>query len=120
MAQFEDYDKLSYLTKFIFGLHPAVLSEVFEQHPTTLLEAKRIGEGLELTHSMVKMHQTNEKKLMTKNAQHRGTQERRSERLHQSFQLRTQKMKTWRFRNRQMQRKTDLYKFGCISAQKRA
>ena len=61
--------------------------------------------------------------MTTKNAQHRGTQERQSERLHQSFQLKTHKMKTSSVRDiqRQNQRqKTDSRAFGCISAQKGA
>ena len=120
LAQLEDYDESFYLTKFIFGLCPAILTEVFVQRPTTLLEAKRIAEELELTQMMVKMHQTSVKKKTTKTAQHRGTQERRSERLHQSFQLRTQKMKTCSFRDRNQRQKTDSFTFGCISAQKGA
>ena len=120
LAQLEDYDESFYLTKFIFGLCPTILTEVFVQRPTTLLEAKRIAEELELTQMMVKMHQTFVKKKTTKTAQHRGTQERRSERLHQSFQLRTQKMKTCSFRDRNQRQKTDSFTFGCISAQKGA
>ena len=57
---------------------------MFAQHLATLLEAKVLAETLELTQSMVKMHQ-NEKRTI-KAAQHRGTQERRSGRLHQSIQ----------------------------------
>ena len=75
LAQLEDYDESFYLTKFIFGLCPAILTEVFVQRPATLLEAKRIAEELELTQMMVKMHQTSVKKKTTKTAQHRGTQE---------------------------------------------
>ena len=85
LAQLEDYDESFYLTKFIFGLCPAILTEVFIQSPTTLLEAKKIAEELELTQMMVKMHQTSVKKKTSKTAQHRGTQERRSERPHQHF-----------------------------------
>ena len=62
--------------------------------PATLLETKRIAKELELTKTMVEMHQKSGKKKPTKVAQHRGTQERRSKRWHPSFQLRTQKMKT--------------------------
>ena len=62
---------------------PALLTQVFAQHPATLLEAKVFAETLKLTQSMVKMHQS--KKKTIKVAQHRGTQERRSGRLHQSF-----------------------------------
>ena len=57
---------------------------MFVQRPKTLLEARRIAEEVELTHTMVKMHETNEKEKTTKTAEHRGTQERWSERLHQS------------------------------------
>ena len=76
LAQLEDYDESFFLIKFIFGLYPAILTEVFVQRPTTLLEAKRIAEELELTQSMVKMHQKLVKEKMIKAAQHRGTQER--------------------------------------------
>ena len=119
LAQLEDYDESFYLTKFIFGLRPAILTEVFVTRLATLLEAKRIAEELEFTQMMVKMHQTPVKEKTTKTAQHRGTQERRSKRLHQSFQLRTKKMKTCNYRDRH-QRKTDLYVYGYISAQKGA
>ena len=54
LAQLEDYDDLFYLTKFIFGLHPAILTEVFVKRPATLSEAKSIVEELELTQSMVR------------------------------------------------------------------
>ena len=40
LAQLEDYDESLFLTKFIFGLCPTILTEVFVQRPTTLLEAK--------------------------------------------------------------------------------
>ena len=73
LAQLEDYDESFYLTKFIFGLRLAILTEVFVQRPTTLLKAKRIGEELELTQMMVKMHQISVKEKTTKTAQHRGT-----------------------------------------------
>ena len=76
LAQLEDYDESFYLTKFIFGLCPAILTEVFVQRPATLLEAKRIAEELELTPTMVKMHQKFENEKTTKIAQHRGTQKR--------------------------------------------
>ena len=73
LAQLGDYDESFYLTKFIFGLHPTILRDVFVQRPTTLLEAKRIAEELELTQSMVEKHQKSLKKKTTKAAQHRGT-----------------------------------------------
>ena len=66
MAQLEDYDESFYLTKFIFVLRPPILPEMFVQRPETLLEARRIAEELQLTHTMVKMHQTNEKEKTTK------------------------------------------------------
>ena len=83
LAQLEDYDESFFLTKFIFGLCPAILTEVFVQRPTTLLEAKRIAENLELTQSMVKLHQKSIKEKTTKVARHRGTQKRRSSSLYQ-------------------------------------
>ena len=55
-AELEDYDERFYLMKFVFGLRPGILSKVFVQRPATLLEAKRIIEESELTHTMVKMH----------------------------------------------------------------
>ena len=82
LAQLEYYDESFYLAKFIFGLRPALLTQVFAQRPATLLEAKVLAETVELTQSMVKAHQSEKK--MTKATQHRGTQERRSGRLHQS------------------------------------
>ena len=82
LAQLEDYDESFYLTKYIFGRRPMILTEVFVKRPTTLLEAKRIAEEFELTQSMVKMHHKIEKEKMTKVVQHRGTQDRRFERLH--------------------------------------
>ena len=97
LAQLGYYDESFYLAKFIFGLHPAILSDVFVQRPSTMLEAKRIVEELELTQKMVNLHKKREKEKTTKVAQHRGTKERRSERLHQSYQLKTQKEKTCRF-----------------------
>ena len=45
---------------------------MFIQRLATLLEAKRIAKELELTHTMVKMHQTNEKEKTTKIARHRA------------------------------------------------
>ena len=96
LAQLDDYDESFFLAKFIFGLRPSILTQVFVQHPATLLEAKGIAEEVELTQSMVKVHQSGKKTI--KAAQHRGTQERRSGRLHQSVQ-RTQK-KTCSFRDR--------------------
>ena len=74
LAQLDDYDESLFLAKFIFGLRPSILMQVFLQHPATLLEAKGIAEELELTQSMVKVHQTGKKTI--KAAQHRGTQER--------------------------------------------
>ena len=56
LAQLEDYDESFFLTKFIFGLCPAILIDVFVQRPATLLEAKRIAEELELTQMIVKRH----------------------------------------------------------------
>ena len=79
-VQLEDYDESFFVTKFIFGLCPSILTQVFMQHPATLLEAKGIAEDLELTQSMVKAHQIEKK--ATKAAQHSGTQERRSGRLY--------------------------------------
>ena len=49
LVQLEDYNESFFLAKFIFGLCPAILIEVFVQRPKTLLEAKRIAEELELT-----------------------------------------------------------------------
>ena len=49
LAQLEDYDESFFLAKFIFGLRPVILMQVFVQRPITLLEAKRIAEELELT-----------------------------------------------------------------------
>ena len=115
LDQLEDYDESFYLTKLIFGLCPTILIEVFVQRPTTLLEAKRIAETLELTQSMVKTHQRSEKKKTTKIAQHRGIQERRSNRLYQSFQNRVQ-MKTCK--GRYLRQRTDSINFGCISTQR--
>ena len=57
LAQLEDYSESYYLTKFIFELCLAILTEVFVQRPATSLEDKRIAEGLKLTQSMVRMHQ---------------------------------------------------------------
>ena len=89
LAQMENTDESFWLTKFMFGLRPAILTEVFVQRPATLLEAKEIAEELELTQSMVKMHQTGKK--TNKTAKHSGTQERRSSRLRQSVQDRERK-----------------------------
>ena len=111
MAQLGDYNELFYLTKFIFGLHLAILTEVSVHRLATLLEAKRIAEELELTQTMVKMHQKFEKEKTTKIAQHRGTQERRSNRLHQSIHDRAQ-MKTCR--DRKQRQKTDFFVVGYI------
>ena len=57
LAQLEDYDELFYLTKFILDFVLQFSLRVFVQRPTTLLEAKRIAEELELTQMMVKRHQ---------------------------------------------------------------
>ena len=73
LAQLEDYDESFYLAKFIFGLRPVILMEVFIQRPTTLLEAKRIVEELALTQMMVKRHQKSAKEKAIKVAQHSGT-----------------------------------------------
>ena len=80
LAQIEDYDESFYLAKFIFGLRPALLTQVFAQHPATLLEAKVLAEMVELTQSMVVAHRS-EKKKTIKAAQHSGTQERRYTKL---------------------------------------
>ena len=113
LAQLEDYNESFYLTKFIFGLCSAILTEVFVQHPATFLEAKRIAEELELTQMMVKRHQQLAKEKTIKAAQHRGTQDRRSSRQHQSVQDRVQ-MKTCR--DRVQRQRIDSHHFGCISA----
>ena len=63
MAQLEDYDESFFMTKFIIGLRPSILTQMFVQHPTTLLEAKGIAEDLELTQSMVKTHQIGKKMI---------------------------------------------------------
>ena len=114
LAQIEDYDESFYLVKFIFGLRLALLTQVFAQHPATLLEAKVLAETLELTQSMVKAHR-NEKKAI-KAAQHRGTQERRSGRLHQSVQRGQMKI----CRDRYQKQKTDSSSRGCLSAHRGA
>ena len=111
----------SFLTKFIFGLCPAILTEVFVQRPTTLLEAKRIAENLELTQSVVKLHQKSVKEKTTKAARHRGTQKRRSGRLYQSVQDRVQRKACRDRQNRyQTQTTTDYTKFSCISTHRGA
>ena len=115
LAQLEDYDESFFVTKFIFGLYPSILTQVFVQHPATLLEAKGIAKDLELIQSMVKAHQN--KKKTIKAAQHRGAQERRSSSLHQSVQKRTQ-TKTCKFKDKDQ--KTDSFHYGSISAQKGA
>ena len=73
LAQLEDCDESFYLTKFIFRLCSAILTEVFVKRPTTLLEAKRIAEELELTQSMTKIHQKSGREKTDKIVQHRGT-----------------------------------------------
>ena len=120
LVELEDYDESFYLTKVIFGLCPAILTAVFVQRPATLLEAKRTAEELELTQTMVKMHQKSVKEKKTKAIQHSGTQKRRSRRLHQSIQDRLQKMKTCSVRDRHQRQRTESYGFGCISAQRGA
>ena len=114
LAQIDDYDESFYLGKFIFGLRPSILMQVFVQHPATLLEAKGIAEELELTHSMVKTHQKQKKTINA--TQHSGTQERRSGRLYQSVQR--AQMKTCR---NQRQKQTDSFRErGCLSAHRGA
>ena len=66
LAQLEDYGESFCLRKFIFGLRSAILTDVFAQRPTTLLEGKRIAEELELTQLMVKTHQMSIKEKTTK------------------------------------------------------
>ena len=51
------------MAKFIFGLRPVSLTQVFAQRPATLLEAKVLAETLELTQSMVKMHRNEQKTI---------------------------------------------------------
>ena len=87
LAQLGEYDESYYLTHFIFGLRPEVMRGVYIQQPESLLAAKNMAEKLELTHLMTAEHQEHTKKKKTnKAAQHRGTQERRSGRRHQSVQ----------------------------------
>ena len=71
LAQLEDYDESFYLAKFIFGLRPTLLTQVFAQRLATLLEAKVLAETLKLTQSMVKAHHSEKK--ATKVARHSGT-----------------------------------------------
>ena len=40
LAQLEDYDESFYLMKFIFGLRPTILTEVFMKRLATLFEGK--------------------------------------------------------------------------------
>ena len=80
-------------------------------------EAKRIAEALELTQSMVKRHQKSIKEKTIKAAQHSGTKERRSSKLHQSVQGKTQK-KTCK--DRFQRQRIDSHRIGCISAQRGA
>ena len=84
------------------------------------MEAQRAAEELELIQSMVKVHQTSEKEKSSKVAQHRGTRERRSERLHKLFQLRTRRKKNYNVTDRDLRQKTDSGNFGSISARKEA
>ena len=115
LAQIENYDESFYTTKFIFGLHPSILTHVFMQHPATLLEAKGIAEELELTQMMVKSHPVEKKTIKT--AQNGDTQERRSGKLFQSVQgkvqRRTQK-KAYSYRDRGQN--TDSFGKSCKSA----
>ena len=98
------------MTKFIFGLHPSVLTHVFMHHPATLLEAKGIAEEIELTQIMVKSHHA--EKQPTKTARNGDTQEKRSDKLFQSVQRRTTK-ETCKIRDRYQ--KTYLFRKGCKS-----
>ena len=85
LAQLGEYDESYYLTHFIFGLRPEVMRGVYIQQPESLLAAKNMAEKLELTHLVTSEHQKHTRKEKTnKAAQHRGTQERRSGRWHQS------------------------------------
>ena len=67
LAQLEDYDELFFVAKFIFGLRPLILAQLFAQHPATLLEAKVLAEDLERTQSMVKAHQTEKRRSKRRN-----------------------------------------------------
>ena len=92
VAQLGEYDELYYLTHFIFGLRPEVMRGVYIQQPESLLAAKNMAEKLELTHVMIVEHQKHtKKKKMNKVVQHRGTQERRSDRRRPSVQDKAQK-----------------------------
>ena len=108
LAQIENYNESFYTTKFIFGLHPSILTHVFMQHPATLLEAKGIAEDLELTQMMVKSHHVEEKTIKT--ARNGDTQEKRSDKLFQSVQSRNPKRTTKKAcRNRDRYEKTLLF-----------
>ena len=61
LARLEYYDESFYVAKFIFGLRPAIITQVFAQYPAILLEAKVLAEIVELTQSMVKAHQSEKK-----------------------------------------------------------
>ena len=75
-----------------------------------------MAEKLELTHLMTAEHQKHTKKKKTNKAtQHRGTQERRSDRWRPSVQDRAQK-KTCRVQRQ----RSDSHTGGCISAQRGA
>ena len=116
LAQLGEYDESYYLTHFIFGLRPEVMRGVYIQQPESLLAAKNMAEKLELTHVMTAEHQEHTKKKKTnKAAQHRGTQERRSGKRHQSVPDRAQ-MKTCRVQRQ----KIDSHTGGCISTQRGA
>ena len=116
LAQLGEYDESYYLTHFIFGLRPEVMRGVYIQQPESLLAAKNMAEKLELTHLMTSEHQEHTRKEKTNKAtQHRGTQERRSGRLYQLVQMRTQK-KTCRYQRQ----RSDSHTGGYIYAQKGA
>ena len=116
LAQLREYDESYYLTHFIFGLRPEVMRGVYIPQPESLLAAKNMAEKLELTHLMTAEHQEHTKKKKTnKAAQHRGTQERRSGRRHQSVPDRAQ-MKTCRVQRQRV----DSHIGGCISAHRGA
>ena len=78
LAQLGDYDESYYLVHFIFGLRPEIMRGVYIQQPDSLLAAKNMAERLELTHHLTVGHPVRTQKKKTSNAQHRGTQERRS------------------------------------------
>ena len=97
LAQLGDYDESYYLVHFIFGLRPEIMRGVYIQQPETLLAAKNMAEKLELTHHLTVGHPMRTKKQKTSQAQHRDTQERRSNRRIQS---KTHKSVQWQKKNR--------------------